>query len=93
MKWRLAAAALLTLPLAFWYLGYHPRSNAKLVIAVAFVPLLIGVLIELCDQWIVAGETPGQLKEGSPVGNVIAWVLAVLLALLQDFPFRDRPIS
>jgi hypothetical protein len=82
MKWRLAAGTLVTLPPAFWYLGYHPRSNAKLVIVVAFVPLLIGVLIELRDQWRVAGENPGQLKEGSPVGNVIAWVLAVPLAML-----------
>jgi hypothetical protein len=81
MKWRLTAGALVTLPVAFWYLGYHPRSNAKLVIAVAFIPIFIGVFIELRDQWMVAG-TRDQLKEGSPVGNAIAWVLAVPLALL-----------
>jgi hypothetical protein len=82
MKWRLTAGALITLPAAFWYLGNHPRSNAKLVIAVAFIPIFIGAFIELRDQWRVAGETPDQLKEGSPVGNAIAWVLAVPLALL-----------
>ena len=82
MKWRLTAGALVTLPLAFWYLGYHPRSNTKLVIAVAFIPIFIGVFIELREQWRVAGETPGQLKEGSPIGNIIAWILAVPLALL-----------
>jgi hypothetical protein len=82
MKWRLTVGALVTLPAAFWYLGYHPRSNAKLVIAVAFIPIFIGMFIELRDQWRVAGENPEQLNEGSPVGNAIAWVLAVPLALL-----------
>ena len=59
-----------------------PEVERKLVIAVAFIPIFIGVFIELRDQWRVARETPDQLREGSPVGNAIAWVLAVPLALL-----------
>jgi hypothetical protein len=82
MKWRVVAGALVTLPLAFWYLGSHPKANANFVVAVAFIPVWIGLFIEISDRWRQVGDAPDKFREGSPVGNVIAWVLAVPLALL-----------
>ena len=80
VKWRIAALTLVTWPIAFWLAPSDPDSGAfKFWLVLASLPLFIAVGMELYAQWRQLYERPGSYVVGSPTGNKIAVVLAVLL--------------
>ena len=90
MKWALAAATLLTVPVAFWYTRTEPNVSLTVVMWLAFLPAAVGVGLELWERWKVMRETPERYQEGSPSGNRIAVFLAIALAftLLAALMYR-----
>jgi putative effector of murein hydrolase len=80
MKWKVAALTLATWPIALWLAPPDPSSRGtKILLVFASLPLFIALGIELYAQWRQLYERPESYVAGSPTGNKIAVVLAVLL--------------
>ncbi len=79
-KWKVAGLWLVTLPAAIWLLASTSMLRApKLVIAAAFLPLFIALVMELRATWRQTSEHPESYVEGSPTGNKFAVALAIVL--------------
>lgn len=67
--------------------------NESLIIFIGLSPLLFAATIELVAETVSVwqhykqtGETPSSETEGSPVGNKIAVILAILFGLIFVLP-------
>jgi hypothetical protein len=92
-KWNIAALTLITLPLSFYATTHESLNvNEDILIIIGMFPLLFAVTIELLGEVVTGwrqyketGEFPPS-DEGSPIGNKIAVILAILFGLIFVLP-------
>jgi len=91
-KWKIAALTLVTFPLSF-FASMESEKHGYLIIFIGLSPLLFAVSIEFIAEIVSdyqhykqTGVFPDSKIEGSPVGNKIAVVLAILFAVFFVFP-------
>lgn len=88
-KWKIAALTLITLPATIWFVAENPDLPlSKFVLVLGFLPLYIGVSMELYSQWKAVWDNWGNPEPritGSPTGNKVAVILGLTLLGLVAF--------
>lgn len=71
--WLIASSSLILIPLSFWLVGTVDTAFKKIVVFVAFLPIMFAVYSET--------EQTDNPEKGSPTGNAIAMILGMILLL------------
>jgi len=92
-KWKIATLTLVTFPISIYLNVQGDNANTGLIAFIGLFPLLFAVTIEFAAEIVSGwrhykqtGEIPPPEAEGSPVGNKIAVVLAILFGLIFILP-------
>ena len=92
-KWKIAALTFVTFPISIFLISQAIETHRSLIIFIGLSPLLFAVSIELLAEVVSDlkhykqnGEFPSSETEGSPIGNNIAVVLAILFGLIFVLP-------
>jgi len=92
-KWKISALTIVTLPLSLFVLTNTTEKYGNIIIFIGMFPLLFAATVELLAealsgwrQYKETGEFTTSENEGSPIGNRIAIVLAILFGLIFVLP-------